>query len=225
MRKRTRNVCKRKVRKVLIEMIWEVLTCSSPLSLAVVFLAACLDFQAAVAADFSVTTPNDQYAYLINGLDNNPTITLIRGKTYTFAINTDPNHPFAIGTAIGFPAPPGVSGNATSSGTITFNVPSNATDCVYYCVIHDFAGQIHMVDSPKPPQVNIVGLSVDTNLILTTVQATTNGFSFLPEGNINLATTNWFALTVRSNRFANGTNEIFCGKPPGTNMFLRVRIQ
>jgi hypothetical protein len=199
--------------------------CWSPLGLAIAFFAACLGFQAALATDFSVTTPNDQYAYVINGLNNNPAITLVRGKTYTFAINTNPDHPFAIGTAIGFPAPPGVSGNITSSGIITFNVPTNATDCVYYCVIHDFSGQIHMIDPLMPPPVNIVGLSVSTNLILTTIQATTNGFSFIPEGNLNLVTTNWFALTVRSNRFANGTNEIFCGRPAGTNLFLRVRLR
>jgi len=178
------------------------------------------------AADFSVTTPGDQFAYIINGLNNNPTITLVRGKTYTFSINTNPDHPFSIGTALGFPAPPGVSGaNGASSGLITFKVPTNAQDCVYYCVIHDFGGQIHMIDS-GPPAVNIVGLSVsDTNLTLTTTLASTNGFAFTPEATTDLGSTNWFALTVQSNRFANGTNEIFCGRPPGPRFCLRIRIQ
>jgi hypothetical protein len=190
--------------------------------LILVLLTGCWNFHIAAAADFSVTTPNDQFAYVINGLNNNPAITLVRGKTYTFAISTNPDHPFVIGTAVGFPAPPGVSGNPTSSGTITFKVPTNAPDCAYYCLIHDFSGPIHMID---PPTVNIVGLSIGTNLTLTTIQASTNGFSFIPEASTDLATTNWFALTVQSTRFANGTNEIFCGRPPGTNVFLRIRIE
>jgi hypothetical protein len=191
--------------------------------LTLILLAGWLNLQAALAADFSVTTPNDQFAYVINGLNNNPAITLVRGKTYTFAISTNPDHPFAIGTAVGFPAPPGVTGAPTSSGTMTFNVPTNAQDCVYYCLIHDFSGPIHMID--PPPTVNIVGLRVGTNLTLTTTQATTNGFSFIPEATTNLAATNWFALTVQSTRFANGTNEIICGRPPGTNACFRIRIQ
>jgi hypothetical protein len=181
--------------------------------------------QVALGADFSVTTPNDQFAYIINGVNNNPGITLVRGRTYTFAINTSFDHPFAIGTTIGAPAPPGVTGNGVNSGTITFKVPTNAQDCVYYCVVHDFGGPIHMIDPPIPPAVKIVGLSVGTNLVLTTTQATTNGFAFIPEANPDLGSTNWFALTVRSNRFFSGTNEIFCGRPPGTNLFFRIRIQ
>jgi hypothetical protein len=184
------------------------------------------------AADFSVTTPNNQFAYLINGMNNNPTITLVRGKTYTFAINTAGDHPFAIATQIDQGAPPGVSGaNGSSSGTITFKVPANAQDCVYYCTIHKFSGNIHMINPvtppppTAPPTVDIVGIAVGPNILLKTAQATTNGFQFIPEANSSLATTNWFALTVQSNRFSNGTNEIFCGKPPGTNLFLRVRIR
>jgi len=187
---------------------------------------ACSNVQDAKAADFSVTTPNDQFAYIINGLNNNPGITLVRGKTYTFAINTSPDHPFAIGTSVGASAPPGVSGsNGKSSGTITFKVPTNAQDCVYYCVVHDFSGNIHMVDPAKPPPVNIVGLTVGTNITLTLTQSTTNGFAFIPEAKTDLRATNWFALTVQTNRFAKGTNEIFCGKPPGTNFFFRIRIR
>ena len=177
-------------------------------------------------ADFTVTTPGNQYAYMINTLNANPTITLIRGKSYTFALNTSSDHPFAIATAVGGSAPTGVSGNnGSSTGTITFSVPQNAADCVYYCTFHLFSGQIHMIDAPTPPTVNIIGLTVGPNITLTTSQTTTNGFSFIPEASTNLATTNWFALTVQSNRFNNGVNEIFCGKPPGTNVFFRIRIQ
>jgi hypothetical protein len=190
--------------------------------------------QTAAGADFAVTSPGFFFSFTSNSVPisgQNPTITLVRGRTYTFALNTTPNfHPFLIATALGSAtAPPGVTGNnGSSSGTITYSVPTNAVDCVYYCTIHFFQGQIHMIDAATPllpPAVNIIGLTVGTNLTVTTAQTTTNGFSFIPQANTNLAMTNWFALTVLSNRFSNGTNEIFCGRPPGTNVFLRIRIQ
>ncbi|HEX4644999.1 MAG TPA: hypothetical protein VH598_05260, partial [Verrucomicrobiae bacterium] len=142
-------------------------------------------------------------------------------------LNTDSIHPFEIGTSLGSGvAPAGVSGNNnSSSGTITFAVPSNAVDCVYYCSIHFFTGNIHMIDAPAPPAVTIVGLKVGTNVQLTLQQATTNGFSFVPEANTNLPSTNWFALTVQSNSFANGTNQIWCGKPAGSNVFIRIHAK
>ena len=37
------------------------------------------------AADFNVTSPGSSYT--INGQASNPTLTLVRGKTYTFAIS------------------------------------------------------------------------------------------------------------------------------------------
>lgn len=179
------------------------------------------------AQDFNVSTPNDQFAFLINGMDNNPDITLVRGNTYAFAINTSDEHPFFIGTSFFGPDAPGVTNNNISNGTIIFNVPSDAVDCVYYCSVHGFGGNIHMIDAapPPPPAMNIVKLTVGTNIQLTVQQSTTNGFTFIPEANTNLSMTNWFALTVQSNSFTNGTNEIWCGKPPGTNVFFRIRAQ
>src|SRR5215471_13777767 len=149
------------------------------------------------AADFTVTTPNNQFSYIINGMNNDPTITLVRGKTYTFALNTSTDHPFAIAVDLGGSTPPGVSGaNGTSSGTITFKVPTDAKDCIYYCTVHFFSGKIHMIDPVTPPPntnrppVNIVGITVGSNIRLTTAQTTTNGFQFIPEANADLATTN-----------------------------------
>ena len=64
------------------------------LSLFACFVMALL-IQRAAAADFNVTSP--AYYYTIGGLaGNNPTLTLIRGETYTFAINTSSIHPFQI---------------------------------------------------------------------------------------------------------------------------------
>jgi hypothetical protein len=177
------------------------------------------------AADFNVTSPG--FFFSFNGTGSNPTITLQRGKTYTFALNTSPGfHPFAIGTSVFGPAPAGVSGaNGGSSGTITFAVPLDAANCVYYCTLHEFGGDIVMVDPPAPTTIRIVGLKVSTNLTLTATLAATNGLTLHPEFSTNLLTTNWFALTVQTNRFANGTNEAICGKPPGDRVFVRLRAQ
>jgi hypothetical protein len=176
------------------------------------------------AADFNVTSPS---VFTINGTGGNPSITLVRGRTYTFSLATTPGfHPFAIGTSVFGPAPAGVSGdNGESSGTITFAVPLNAVNCVYYCTIHGFSGSIVMIDPPAPPTITIVGLQVSTNLTLTSTLASTNGLTIIPEFNTNLASGNWFALTVQTNRFANGTNEAICGRPPSEAALIRIRAQ
>lgn len=181
------------------------------------------------AADFSVATPNAQFNFQINGVNGNPTITLARGRTYTFALNTTANfHPFAIGTDVFGPAPAGVSGNnGGSSGTITYAVPADAVNCVYYCTIHGAAlsGSIVMVDPPVLPVIRIVDFTVGTDLTLTSTVASTNGLTFVPEFSTDLLATNWFALTVQTNRFFNGTNEAICGRPPGNQIFVRIRAQ
>lgn len=181
------------------------------------------------AADFLVETPGAQFNFRINQVNGNPTITLQRGRTYTFQLNTSPGfHPFAISATVGGGAPPGVSGaNGQSTGTITFAVPANAPDCIYYCTVHgaSMTGNIVMVDPPATPTITIVGLQVGTNLTVTSTLASTNGLTIIPEFNTNLASGNWFALTVQTNRFANGTNEAICGRPPGEAALIRIRAQ
>ncbi len=89
--------------------------------------------------------------YLINGA-NDPTLTLLRGVTYQFNINAS-GHPFWIQTV---PSPysagntynTGVSNNGTAVGTITFTVPQNAPNTLYYvCQVHpSMTGTINIVD-------------------------------------------------------------------------------
>ena len=70
------------------------------------------------AADFTVSSPG--YFYTFNGVTGqNPTLTLVRGKTYTFSINTSSIHPFEIQS-------PGVISNNIYHGTIFYTVPTNA---------------------------------------------------------------------------------------------------
>ena len=190
------------------------LPASSPLATAIVLFQFS---QAVFAADFNVTSPG--FFYAVNGNQPNPTLTLVRGRTYTFAVNSSSIHPFEILSA-------GVVNNNISQGTITYTVPNIASNYTYICSIHFFGGQIVTVapsPPPPPPPIHILSLAVSNKVVLRSTG--TNGWSVNPEYSTNLATTNWFALSVLSNRFLNGINETFCGRPPGTNVFLRIRSQ
>jgi len=186
---------------------------------AVVFLALVgLHAMPARAADFSVTSPGSSYS--INGQGPNPTLTLVRGRTYTFAVSTSSTHPFQI-------LSPGTSsGNNTSSGTITYTVATNApatSNPGYWCSFHHFSGIILAVDPPPPPTIRILSLAVNSNIVLRS--SGTNNWSVMPEFSTDLGSTNWFALAVQTNNFANGTNETICGRPPGNSVFIRIKAQ
>jgi len=196
-----------------------VCSCSSLTRLAcgaIALIVSCLFSQAVLAADFTVTSPG--FFYAINGNQPNPTLTLVRGQTYTFAINTDSIHPFEI-------LSPGVLNNNISQGIITYTVPTVASNYNYICSIHLFGAQIITVapTPPPPPTIRILSLAVSSNVVLRSTG--TNGWSVNPEFSTNLTTTNWFALSVLSNNFQKGINETICGRPPGTNVFIRIRSQ
>lgn len=170
------------------------------------------------AADFSVTTPSGQFSFNINNTSPNPTITLVRGQTYTFAVTNSSFHPFNILNSAG------VVNNNISTGIITYTVPLTVTNYAYECSIHHFTGVIATVAPPSPRPPVIFQFTVRSNLNLKFTGS--NTFSYFPEFNTNLATTNWFALTVvQTNAAPNGTNDVICGRPPGGNVFVRVRAQ
>ena len=89
--------------------------------------------------------------YLISQ-KNDPDITLERGKTYEFNIDT-PGHPFWIktisSTGSGNSYSEGLTNNGTANGTIVFKVPEDAPNQLYYnCQIHSsMSGIIKIVDS------------------------------------------------------------------------------
>lgn len=82
---------------------------------------------------------------------NNPDLTLVRGETYTFTINS-PGHPFYIkssqgnGTSNAYNS--NVTNNGTADGTITFTVPDDAPDTLFYnCQFHGaMTGTITITD-------------------------------------------------------------------------------
>jgi hypothetical protein len=173
----------------------------------------------ASAADFTVTTPGGQFAFQINGV-NSPALTLVRGRTYTFAVSTTPGfHPFRIRST-------GVVNNNISSGTMTYTVPLDNANYTYDCTVHgaSMQGQILTVEPPAPPVIRILGLTINLdNIILTSLG--TNTWSVNPEYTTNATSTNWFSLTVQTNRFLSGTNETICGRPAGENIFIRIRSE
>ncbi len=94
-------------------------------------------------------------AYLFSGegLNNavNPDITLKRGETYEFVVSA-PGHPFLIksvqSTGTGNTFNNGVSNNGAAQGTVTFTVPNDAPDTLFYvCEFHGpMTGTFNIVD-------------------------------------------------------------------------------
>jgi hypothetical protein len=118
-----------------------------------VILAVLLFAAPAWAADYSVT-PLCCATWIING-QSNPTLPLVRGKTYTFDVNA-PDHPFFIKSApvngSGSTWDEGVTNNGLEVGTLSFTVPADAPATLFYqCGIHSaMTGTIQIVSSSVP---------------------------------------------------------------------------
>lgn len=89
-----------------------------------------------VISEYRVRSQSEtEYLFLPDGLTPNPSITLYRGQTYKFNINT-PDDPFYIrtnrldGSTANYNR--GVENNGVEVGTLTFTVPLNAPDSLYY---------------------------------------------------------------------------------------------
>ena len=119
--------------------------------------------------NFGITS----YIFNANGISN-PTLTLVRGLTYTFNISAT-GHPFWIkttkttGTVNQYNT--GVTNNGASNGTITFVVPADAPDILYYnCEMHAaMAGVFNIVDGylQREPQLLVIGDTVVSGSIKT----------------------------------------------------------
>lgn len=106
------------------------------------------------ATEYDVTNSGAS-AYIFNGEGltdaSNPDFTFTRGETYIFNVNS-PGHPFYInsvqGTGTSNAYNNGVTNNGAVNGTITFIVPDDAPDTLYYnCEFHgSMTGIINIVD-------------------------------------------------------------------------------
>ncbi len=106
------------------------------------------------AINYDVTN-NGSVSYIFNGNGQtdaeNPVLTLERGKTYTFTVNA-PGHPFFIksvqGNTNANAFSQGVTGNGEENGMVTFEVPMDAPDTLFYnCQFHtSMTGTINIVN-------------------------------------------------------------------------------
>jgi hypothetical protein len=83
---------------------------------------------------------------------SNPTLTLVRGNTYTFNLIQSIPLAFYIKTAISLGTvnqwTTGVTNNGATAGLVTFTVPQDAPDTLFYCndAEFNFSGQFNIVD-------------------------------------------------------------------------------
>ena len=113
----------------------------------------------AQAQEFTVEAFTSQN-YTING-QSDPTLTLVRGRTYTFAVNAA-NHPFFIKTVAGAGTAnqftDGVSGNGVEVGTLTFTVPQTAPAQLFYqCSVHAAMSGTLTIINPLVPATGADG--------------------------------------------------------------------
>ena len=108
-------------------------------------IEATLDISNNGASDYTIKSSN-------NVTYNDPTITLVRGKTYEFDVSS-PGHPFWIkttqSTGSSNALESGITNNGTTNGKITFTVPLDGSDTLYYnCQFHaSMTGTINLVEN------------------------------------------------------------------------------
>jgi hypothetical protein len=123
------------------------------------FAAAAVALPAgASAVDIAVTATMFPNAYYFDGgAAQNPPLTLTRGETYNFILGSSVAvHPFRIQSTnvfFGSLYNAGVTNNDAASGTVTFVVPNDAPDTLYYyCRSHSgMFGTLSIVDGSTPP--------------------------------------------------------------------------
>ena len=121
-----------------------------------------------IISTYSVTgvDETDNVAYLFNpegpleGLVRNPTIRLFRGQTYIFDIDVE-GHPFSIKTqrTAGdlYRYTKGVDAVAVEKGRITFTIPVDAPDVLFYVSENavDTGGVFHILDITENTAINL----------------------------------------------------------------------
>lgn len=187
--------------------------------------------KASFAQDFAVTS-GDNINYTINGQPD-PSFTLQRGVTYIFQLGSLPFHPFYIKSASGFGSAGaynnGVVNNGATSGNISFTVPADAPNTLFYqCGNHpSMLGTLTIITPATPPTVKIVYINVAD--FITIKSTGTNGWNATPEFKCDASALSWSPVATFTNTFNAGTNtttfprlDPICGS---TNVLIRIRNQ
>jgi len=195
-------------------------------------LASCPELRAQTSNN--VATSGFTWVFSSTGATQNPTLTLFRGVTYIFSVNAI-GHPFFIktnfsdGSANAYSD--GVTNNGTQSGVLTFSVPQNAPNQLFYnCSIHSsfgMRGTLNIVNPPTPPTGEIVLITLsETGVTMKSLGAV--NWAAIPEFSSNLVSGAWATVPNYTNVLASGTNtttfqrlDAICGG----NVFLRIRNQ
>lgn len=182
----------------------------------------------------TITTPGGAFNFTVDGVANNPTITLMAGVTNILRINTSSIHPVVVTTNMGTANTnwyKTASPQDISSGSIALRIPPTGfpSKIYYYCFVHGFFGQINLSApvGPAPPSNHILSVRVGANVVMTSTGTNTT-WTLIPEFNSNLVGGIWAPVPNFTNNFANGTNTtVFNRLDPicGPNVYLRLRQQ
>ena len=132
-----------------------------------------------ITTKYNVRT-NGQFEWIFNpdGLKKNPNITLYRGKTYEFNVNAPDDAFFIRTSALGGSIDNynfGVLNNGTNNGVVTFTVPFDAPDMLFYqsATEPDRRGSFRIYDISATSTIN-----VDDVIIGATQFTSSNGIVF-----------------------------------------------
>jgi hypothetical protein len=166
--------------------------------------------------EFTVSKSVQDGAYLFEGLGNNPTITLFRGETYKFNLDAElgvPSEPFYIRTQpiSGFDRDDiynyneGVINNGDSVGVITFEVPYDAPNTLYYISQDNpsYTGEIKIVNNSQtpreliastltyPPTILSSSITSDDIDVINGYDVLLNNLDFIKEETIFFLSSSW----------------------------------
>jgi len=122
--------------------------------------------QRAITSTYSVKWESElgskEYIFTPNGVSRNPTIKLFRGQTYHFDINS-PGEPFSLKFARSpskldrYVAHQAVSDFAVEVGTVTFTVPDDCPDVLFYVSENDInlGGVIEVFDIKDNTEIDV----------------------------------------------------------------------
>jgi len=161
-------------------------------------------------------TNNNSSSYDWDGVGSNPTITLYRGETYKFYVSASSvlggiNYPFFIrtkpvsGISEQFDYNKGVINNGDAVGNITFTVPYDAPNELYYVAqnTNNMAGKFHIINNSATPfnlisntltyPQTISGSTESTNDIdlLNAYELLIGNKSFIEEETIQFVSSSW----------------------------------